>query len=337
MKIDIVCNDGSPLGVTSKTVYGDHMRVGVGGAELGLLTMCEEWTKAGHQVTLYNDPWEANASPFEQRAIGAFEPSADRDIVINFRSPNIACVPAKGLKVWWSTDQFSVGDYAKFSAYMDKIVCISQYHAEYFARTYNIQNAIVIDLPVRKDDFDVKVSRIPHRFIFSSVPDRGLKNMWRMWPKIKQVIPDASIVITSDYRLWGTSSLNEKYRVMWMGQNSFEFLGAVNRKRYIEELMKSDIFFYPCNYEELFCISCAEAQYAGLLPVTSAIGALSTTNMGYAVKLDADFPPNDSGFVDALKSALGDSSLVRKQLAMDAQRRFSPENILCQWDSKVFK
>ncbi len=61
MKIDILCNqepNGSFIGVTSKTVWGDSQRIGVGGAELAIITMAEEWTKAGHDVVLYNSPWK---------------------------------------------------------------------------------------------------------------------------------------------------------------------------------------------------------------------------------------------------------------------------------------
>jgi len=51
MKIDILVSDGSPVGITSKTLWGDAQRIGLGGSEYALVTMCEEWTKAGHEVT----------------------------------------------------------------------------------------------------------------------------------------------------------------------------------------------------------------------------------------------------------------------------------------------
>jgi len=54
MKIEILCNDGSPLGVTSKTVWGDNFRIGLGGAELALITLCEAWHERGDEVILYN-------------------------------------------------------------------------------------------------------------------------------------------------------------------------------------------------------------------------------------------------------------------------------------------
>ena len=103
MKIDVLCTDGSPLGVSYKTIWGDKWQIGVGGAELALLTLCEMWTQAGHIVTLYNDPRELNASPFEQRNTSDFIPNENRDILIVFRSPNQKAIVAKGLKYKIST------------------------------------------------------------------------------------------------------------------------------------------------------------------------------------------------------------------------------------------
>ena len=139
-KIEILTNDGSPLGCSSKTVWGDAWRLGVGGAELALLTMCEQWIIEGHEVILYNNPREAGASSFEQRPISKFNPNDERDILITFRSPNPRSLAAKGLKVWWSCDQFTVGDFRQFAPYMNKIVLISPYHQKYFEKHSLMKN-----------------------------------------------------------------------------------------------------------------------------------------------------------------------------------------------------
>src|SRR4030042_2068724 len=132
MKIEILCSDGSPLGVTEGTIWGDRFRVGLGGAELALLTMCGLWHDAGHEVVLYNNPWTQGDSRFDQRPTASFNPNDSRDVLIVFRSPNDRAIPAKGLRVWWSCDQYTVGNFKHFSSFMDKIVCISPFHANYF-------------------------------------------------------------------------------------------------------------------------------------------------------------------------------------------------------------
>ena len=340
MKIDLLCNDGSPLGITSKTLWGDSKRIGIGGAEYALITMCEAWAKAGHEVVLYNNPWEADASPFEQRFISAFNPQDNRDVLIIFRSPNPMGVEATGLKVWWSCDQKSVGDFKGFAPLVDKIVCISDFHMNYFKTTYGIENSIVIDLPVRVDDYEGKdIEKVKHQCLFSSVPDRGLHVLGRMWPAIVEAIPDAHVVITSDYRLWGAGAMNEKHRLYWMKLKNFTFLGAVPRARLIEEELKAELLPYPCMYEELFCIAVAEAQVAGCYPITTLIGALEETNMGALIDTVAPNQKDDKRFSDLVIQFLLDENLRSKSVELQrmARERFSPQRILKEWDRKVFQ
>ncbi len=230
MKIDILARDGSPLGVDCLDIYGEMSRVGVGGAELGILTLMEGWHKAGHDVTFYNNPIRAGGSPFKQLPIFLFDPQEDRDILIIFRSPNPLCYNAKGKKVWFSTDQYTIDNFAKFARKVDKIVTISPFHAQYFKDTYQIEDTITIDLPVRIQDYkldeDAQECKVPNRLIYCSVPDRGLAILAQAYPRIKQEIPDASLVITSDYRLWGLPihKMNSSFASSWewMGSNSLE-------------------------------------------------------------------------------------------------------------------
>lgn len=341
MNIDILTLDGSPIGVTSRTLFGDNFRVGLGGSEYALITMCEEWTKIGHRVRLYNDPFEPNASPFEQLPRAKFAPQEDRDVVIVFRSPNAKAIPAKGLKVWWSCDQQTVGDYAGYAKYMDKIVCISPCHSNYFAHNYHITNATVIDLPIRLNDFDeLKFEKIKNRLIFTSVPARGLDNLWRIYPHIQDIVPDVNLTITADYRLWGAGEGNELFRVRWMRRNNVNYLGAISRGHLIEEQMKADLLVYPCNYEELFCVAVAEAQCVGAYPITSNAGALETTNMGTIIYGDSNNPACDTLFADTVAGLLQDRNVLeikRAENKIKTRMRFAPENILAQWQEKVFE
>jgi len=306
-----------------------------------MITLLEEWNKAGHDVRLYNNPRDKDASPFIQLPIAAFNPSDDRDVLIVFRSPNPRAIPAKGLKIWFSCDQQTVGNFAEFSHYVDRIVCISPYHARYFQNTYGITNTTVIDLPVRLDDFaGLKFDKVKNRLIFMSVPARGLDNLFRIYPRIRQAMPEVSVTITSDYRLWGVGHpSNEQFRAKWLRQENVRFLGAVPRKQLIEEEMQADILLYPCNYDELFCIAVAEAQCVGAYPVTSSIGALETTNMGKVINLDANNPSYDSIYVDTVLELLSDRNkleVLRAKNKVEAKIRFAPENILKQWEA-VFK
>ena len=343
MKIHILVNDGSPREVTMKSIWGDGIQVGVGGAELGLLTMSEAWHNAGHEVVLFNDPREAGASPFEQRGIGAFDPNEKRDVLIVFRSPNLRIIGAKAdLKVWWSTDQFTVGDFGAFRPLVDKVVTISPFHDEHFKTTYNIRDSIAIDLPVRVQDYEGKDdTKVKNRFIFTSVPARGLDIMLDIWPRIYREVPDASLTITSDYRLWGAhlGMGNEQFIAKAMKLEGIRFLSAVPRARLIEEQLRGEINLYTCVYDELFCIAVAESQVAGVYPVTSEFGALRSTNMGTIIRLDPRDSTAKKMYADEAISALekihsGEIDMV--EFRKKAIERFHPNTILKEWNEKVF-
>lgn len=345
MKIHVLCNDGSPIGVTMKDLWGEGNRgIGLGGSEYALLTMCEAWHNRGDEVVLFNSPMTENGSPFEQRHIYEFDSHCDRDVLIVFRSPNARAVVTNNcLKVWWSCDQYTTGSFREFADKVQKIVCISPFHSKYFSESYGINNSIIIDLPVRiQDIIDAgPVPKVPKKVIFTSVPERGLHALRGLWDEIAQKVPDVNLTITSDYRLWGVEERNAHHRQMWTGVPNVRFLGAVQRKQLIVEQLQSQVLAYPNIYDELFCISVAEAQCAGVYPITSNVGALTTTNMGKVLPGSPVAPPEFRRmFIDEVVNTLNgnEQTLFMKQceVAFNATMRFHPDNVVKQWDEKVF-
>lgn len=345
MKLDILANDGSPLQTHLADVYGESGRIGLGGAELALHTMCEAWHNAGHEVRLYNNPLHQGLSPYRQYSIDSFSPHDNRDALIIFRSPNHRITKARGKKIWWSTDQYTVGSFRDFAQQVDSIVTISQFHREHFARAYEIRETHIIDLPVRVQDYvqdvnnpNVPVSqfeKVPNRLIFCSVPDRGLEILANCYGAIREEIPDISLVVTSDYRLWGVDGArNERFVQRFLGMDGVKFLGAIPRREMVQEQMKAQIQSYPCTYDELFCYSVAECQIAGALPITSDIGALSTTNMGVLISGNPQDRLWHKAFVDMIIQHLKSPELpkIQAEVQQKALKRFSLPNIMKQWD-----
>lgn len=340
-KIHILCNDGSPLGVTEKTMRGEDGRMGVGGAELALLTMCGAWQYYGNDVTLYNDPKEGGVSSFPQKTLAEFDPKEDRDILIVFRSPNRRIADAVCKKVWWSCDSYTVDDFREFRGWVDKVVCISPYHANYFKQMYGINDAIPIDLPVRTWEYREPIEKIPKRCIFTSMPDRGVMQLHAVWPRIQAEVPEASLVITSDWRLWTDWHTEEHirhFRLSYALHPNVSYVGAVPRADLVRIQMEADLHLYPSTFEEMFCISVAESEVAGTFPITNDSGALATTNMGRIIHGNADDINWRDAFVKNTIELLTDPKLPQKQgwLREVARKRFSVEHILRQWDEKAF-
>lgn len=341
MKIDILCGTGSTNGFVPSDLYGVNGRIGLGGSEYALLTLCEGWHKE-HDLTLYNNPRRKPES-FEQLPVSSFDPQAKRDVLIIFREPSQKVVRASGYKVFFSCDQFTVGDFSHFKQFVDRVVTISPYHSKYFSHRYEIRDAIHIDLPVRTWEYGTNAEKVPNRLIFTSVPDRGLEIVAKTLPRIQREIPDVSLVITSDYRLWGAAApINQQFVQMFLTQKNVEFIGAVPRSRLIEEQLKAQIHYYPFSravQEELFCLAVAESQVAGVLPISSADGALETTNMGVVIDGYAKDSNTQAHFIEKVVEYLRKPELpeIQKSLQEKARKRFSLDNILKQWDEKVFK
>lgn len=340
MKIALVCNDGSPLGVTPEDIYGR----GVGGAELAMMSLTQTLAKRGHDVTIYNDT--RFAKDYDGVHYGHrnnFNPMEPRDAIIVYRSPNPLVGPRHGAKhlVWWSCDQYTVGSFKALSERVDSIVYISKFHANYFSTMYGIgpDKITTIDLGVRTWDYPSNPpERIRNRLIFMSIPDRGLRHLKPIYDQMKAVIPDLSLTITSDYRLWGVNANNMQHRLMWAGTPGVEFLGAIPRKDLCRLQMQAEMMIYPCLYEELFCLSVAEAQVAGAFPITTVSAALETTNE-WGIKLDGvpgapDF--NNSvaeRAIDLLTTERNFLDARRKSMMTLATKRFDWDRIAKEWEA----
>lgn len=339
LKIDVYCNDGSPLKITPPMIYGR----GVGGAELSLMTWAETMAARGHQIRIYNNP----DTPGDYDGVAYlpqddFEPNYKcRDVLIVYRSPtpNLARVKAD-VKIHWSTDQYTIGNYATdIVPFVDKIVCISPYHMEDYQSRYNPPEDKItyIDLGVRLQDYPTKIEKVLNRFIFCSVPERGLSVIKYIWPHIKEALPDATLVVTSDHRLWGSHSPNNhRYRLDLLGQDGIVFLGAVSRHELAKHQAQAQIHLYPCLYEELFCISAAECQAVGAYPITSDVGALATTNeFGLIVPGNPQDPTWQRAYVDTvIATALDQDRLTDKATEgiKEARKRFDWERICDDWE-----
>jgi glycosyltransferase involved in cell wall biosynthesis len=165
--------------------------------------------------------------------------------------------------------------------------------------------------------------------------------MAQAWDMMRGKLPEeASLIITSDYRLWGVDAPNnEKYKMMFIKKPGVSFIGAVKRERLIKEQLQADIHAYPCIYDELFCISVAESQVAGAYLITSPIGALQTTNMGTFVPGH----PTNAGWLKQFIATIlefvdnrEELEWYRKSAQERAVERFDPKRIMKEWDEKVF-
>lgn len=142
--------------------------------------------------------------------------------------------------------------------------------------------------------------KINKQVLYCSSPDRGLHELLEMWTEIHEAHPDATLLVT-----YTSDDLPNLDGVMYLGQVDEDFMNDLYRT--------SDIWAYPCNGGELYCMSGIKAQVAGCVPCyypTQALG--ETVRVGVRC--------NPGNFVPQIIDLLGNSrkkKWIREHLAAE--------------------
>ena len=155
-----------------------------------------------------------------------------------------------------------------------KVICLCDWHAKNVSTKYNVPSEFMATSrnSISVDRFRREPKKVPFRFIYASAPDRGLEYLLKIIPKVKEVFPETTLHIFADL-----PEQLEKYRDMRSFCDSTDYIflrGRVTHDEIIHEFLISDIFFYPTDFTETYCITAVEAQAAGLLCVCSDLAAL---------------------------------------------------------------
>ena len=112
-------------------------------------------------------------------------------------------------------------------------------------------------------------------FIHTSVPYKGLELFPAIISLIHQKHPDAKFKIFSSMSLYGELSdpyldLYEKLKTM----PNVEYSAVVDQEELVKHYQESAFFIHPNIWEEVFCVSMAEAMKSGAYPIITDIGAI---------------------------------------------------------------
>lgn len=166
---------------------------------------------------------------------------------------------------------------------IDGIVTLSDWHRDFFINFYELNPSIVFEIgnAINIEDFQNDIKKVKNRFIWTSHGYRGLNKLIEYFHDIKKQIPDAELYVYRDENAIDELLLNEmdKYDYIHYG-------GKLDNKEVIKEFQKSDIWFYPTDFDEGYCISALEAQMSGCVCITSDKAALKETvnNRGILIK-----------------------------------------------------
>jgi hypothetical protein len=123
-------------------------------------------------------------------------------------------------------------------------------------------------------------TKIKNSFIYSSFPNRGLIVLLRMWKKIKEILPDATLNVFCNLdQTWVNSVAKEQMEEIkqTINQEGIKNHGWVSKNVLSEAWNFSDYWLYPCIFEETFCHTALEAAISKTLVITNGLAALSET------------------------------------------------------------
>ncbi|HEY2412351.1 MAG TPA: glycosyltransferase family 4 protein [Pirellulaceae bacterium] len=281
----------------------------LGGSHSALCYLATELARVGHPVTVANGLKDARivngvqCVPLDNLTTDVFVPTDTIVIVLNGPGDiarQLQPLPVRRPLILWTQhahDQpamASLRDPVNVSMW-DHIVCISDWQKGMFQREFSIpadkiqvlRNAIS---PVFQNLFcdaahlaETKSRSL--RLAYTSTPFRGLEFLATCFPPIFHRHPHCQLDVFSSMQVYGQPATEDPYQSLYDQLRSMPgvvYRGSVSQTELAHELAQISVLAYPNTFPETSCIAVMEALAAGLLVVTSDLGALPETCAGFA-------------------------------------------------------
>jgi glycosyltransferase involved in cell wall biosynthesis len=218
------------------------------------------------------------------------------------------------------------------------VLCLSEWHKNFFCEEFKFPRNLVhvTGNAIDVKRFEAKIQKIPYKFIFSSSPDRVLDNLLTIFPKIQEKYTSAEL------HIFGNESLLTRDTLRTISQYDYIKLhGRVSQQKISREYLSSDVWLYPTEFKETYCITALEAQVSKVLCVCTDLAGLSDTvsSRGVLVKGKASTRRFQNEILRKLFLVL-DNRLVKEHLIEKAYKwaqQQTLENLAKGWNERFFK
>jgi hypothetical protein len=162
--------------------------------------------------------------------------------------------------------------------WIDETVTLTDWHAGIWSSKYDWESPAIIGNGIDRNTFIGHPPKQLNSFIWSSAINRGLIDLLKNWPRIKGVLSDATLnVYWPEYSSnWSEMDWIKEHQSILEGIG-VTFHGPVSKEVLHKAMLKSDYWCYLTGYEETYCITALEMQYAKVLPITTKTAALKET------------------------------------------------------------
>jgi glycosyltransferase involved in cell wall biosynthesis len=246
------------------------------------------------------------------------------DVIVSWDAPEIFRfqLPSKAKVIAYQLNDSNLGI---FDYVIDAYFHPSQWHATRFSKVYGIPAGK--QYPTITNGTDPAIWKAVertgrgHRVIYCSSPDRGLHHLLRIWPAIRQAVPDSELHLYYDMDKWlgvvteaqGKGfTLNTTERALEIQNNlrplfsqGVVYHGGVSKVKLAQALVTSKVLAYPCDPvapTEGFSMTILDGLAAGCNVLTSTADALPELWGEYATLLP--LPIQDDIWIQGIIAAL---------------------------------
>lgn len=299
--IVITCPPGGMYEWDSK-VYREY---GIGGSETAAVEMAENLHKiTGNKIKIFHSRKEN----FEENGVQYIKIEELNDYFSKYEpKAHIAwrhTTKMTNAKTYvWSHDLVAMG--ADNIGNYHKVLVLSEFHKHFL---HSILGVSYDKMIVFRNGI------VPHRFpqkpkksefgkvVFSSSPDRGLDDAIRVMDEVVKEIPEAKLHCFYGFdnmKKMGKLDEVKRYEDMISSRPYIIHHGNVTQSQLTEHIKDAQVWLYPTNFLETYCITAIEMLLSKVYPVVRNFGALPYTmseavKQGYCSVLEAD-PSRDLG------------------------------------------
>lgn len=321
----------------------------LGGTESSVIRLAEALQSKGvdaYITTPFENPPLTSPRYIPEKSLWLLG-GVDLRVVIRDWRAALARVPTK-LQFFWSGDAYDqpinigIGD-KRIAALFHKLLAVSEWQKETTSKASGFpeDKISILRNGIHLPFFEKSLERKPYRLIYTSTPYRGLIHLVNLFPKIREAVPEAELIICSGYEVYADNLGRadprmqkewEEIRRKLSKIDGITIKGNLKQEDLAKELLQASLLAYPNTFAETSCISVLEAQAAGCVPVTTRLGALPETVSDAGVLIDGLPGEEDyfSKFVFACVDLLKNQSKL-KELSVRGINKTKSEG----WDSRA--
>jgi len=302
---------------------------GLGGSEYAVIKLAEQFANDGHEVIVSGmvENTESNGvSYYDYDSLGTFQ---HFDVVIGSNYIHYLQL-MDDLNITFDKSYFWIHNFEFYPWYkglelpnggidllkdnrISKFIAVSEYQKNKLEKMWpDMKGRIkVLNNAIDPSDWeDIDVPKFDNKFIYTSAPDRGLEHLLGIWPRIREMIPDASLwVATPPYALeWYDSYVNE--------MDGVYFLGALSPSELYKQIKSAEYWVYPSQYDETYCITALEMMFGRVKIVSTDTGNLINLLMGKGglISTPSDVDKLKEDIFEKLLDVYNDKSLAMANL-----------------------